>query len=61
MKEVKMKKAKPVKVVLFLGYIFSSMLTHNVLAFDIAQEPSSSIDKENTSYAISLKILYVKS
>lgn len=46
-----MKKAKPVKVVLFLGYIFSSMLTHNVLAFDIAQEPSSSIDKENTSYA----------
>lgn len=44
-KNVKIKSPSSVKAALFLGYIFSSLVTHNVLAFDMAQEPSLSSDE----------------
>ncbi|MCI2284961.1 ABC transporter substrate-binding protein [Colwellia sp. MSW7] len=37
-----MKKTKSVKVALYLGYVFSSIVAHNAFAFNAAQEPSLS-------------------
>tara|TARA_R110001583_G_scaffold43107_6_gene137077 strand:+ start:12752 stop:13483 length:732 start_codon:yes stop_codon:yes gene_type:complete len=57
MKEWKVKKMKSLKITLFLGGVFTSLITHNVLAYDAAQ--ATSLSKDETELALGSNRIYV--
>jgi len=57
MKETKIKKVKPFKITLFLGCIFTSLITNNVLAYDVAQ--ATNLPADNTQLSSGATRSYV--
>lgn len=57
MKERKAKKMKSLKITLFLGGVFTSLITHNVLAYDAAQ--AASLSKDETELPLNSNRIYV--